>query len=148
MVPARCSRRVPDYRFCHEDIRFTQTISIRHHSYDNVALLLIKLIGMAFEVLYTGNMFTHIREQIDARKGCLIVFIIGAKCNCQTITLSHAIFQVSHQRTPNAFPLVSYTHNQGMQLPHAATILANSTDPAKDHTVLIESYAADAACFK
>src|SRR5437764_11771082 len=93
-------------------------------------------------------MFAHVREQIDARTGRLLIFVIGAKRNRQTAPLFHALFQISHQRTPDALPLVQCTYNQGMQFPDTTMLIADSTDPSKDRTILIESYATDPTCLK
>src|SRR5258708_10438033 len=40
------------------------------------------------------------------------------------------------------------TDHQGMQFPHVATILADTTDPAKDGPILIEGNPTDAPCRK
>src|SRR5207247_3431248 len=135
-------------RFGHEDIWLAKPIRIGHYAHNDVAQLLVKLVGMPLQILDVGHVFPDMGKEIDPSKGGLLSDVIGAKGNGQPITLFHALFQVSHQGTPDALALVADTHYQGMQFPHVASIVADATDPAQYYPVLIEGDPADAPCCK
>src|SRR5215469_939277 len=101
-------------RFRHENIWLAKPIGIGHHAYNDIAQLLIKLVWMPREILDVGHVVPDMGIEINPSKGGLPSDVIGAQGNGQTTTLFHALFQVSHQGTPNASALLADTHHQGM----------------------------------
>ena len=68
-------------RFGHEDIWLAEPISIWHHAHNDVAQLLIKLVGMPLQVLNVSHMLPDVGKEIDSSQCGLLSDVIGAKGN-------------------------------------------------------------------
>ena len=118
------------------------SVGIGHHTRNDKAEFLIKLVWMVAQVSDLCQMLKDVGVKINPCKGCHIVLIISPNPNCQTPSFSDYIFKVTHKLPSNPTPLSVRFNDQWMDFPDVPIILTQPTNPAYNLAVMVNSYMA------
>src|SRR5687767_15807994 len=140
---ARSGRRFNDYLelslegLRHVDVGLATAVRVGHQAGHNVSQLAVKEEWVPLpEVAKTGDVARNVSVEINLRQRRLIVVVVGAERRGQATSLPRLVLKGVDERPPDSLKTPVFRHHDRMQLPHAASVLAEPADPPCHLTVL------------
>jgi hypothetical protein len=94
------------YTLGHDDVGLAGAVGVGDYACDDVALLLVELVGVAFEVAYGGDVGPGVGVEVDAGEGGHIVGVVAAQGDGEAAALADLFIEVGDEGGADALAQV------------------------------------------